>query len=128
MDQLVTAPRDYIRLTAAEPFAWGRCDCFLWVSDYVRARAGWDPAAAYRGRYGTAFEARRLQIAAGGFASLVRSAMARAPRVQDLDGVALARIGGRVFCGLVSSGRLWIKADRGVVAPDGARLMDRWGI
>lgn len=48
------------------PFAWGVHDCCLWAADAVRAQVGIDPAAALRGRYATALQARRVILAAGG--------------------------------------------------------------
>ena len=58
------------------PFAWGVHDCCLWVADAVRAQVGVDPAAALRGRYATALQARRvIAVAGGSLAALARAAL-----------------------------------------------------
>lgn len=48
-----------------EPFAWGRRDCGLFVADCIAAMTGVDLAGAFRGRYGSAEEARSVIRAAG---------------------------------------------------------------
>lgn len=42
------------------PFAWGVHDCCLWSATAVQAQTGSDPAARWRGTYGTRTEARAL--------------------------------------------------------------------
>jgi len=49
-----------MRLGAETPFEFGRCDCTLWVADWVKKRCGVDPAAPWRGRYRTRLGWRRL--------------------------------------------------------------------
>ena len=53
-----------LRRAAGEPFAWGSSDCALFMSGWVLARRGVDPAASLRGRYrchlGAARHIRRL--------------------------------------------------------------------
>jgi hypothetical protein len=57
----------------AQPFAWGRLDCALFVGDCVRACTGHDPAAHVRGKYANAREAARLLR---GIGDLVAAAVA----------------------------------------------------
>lgn len=49
-----------MQLGASTPFAFGQCDCTLWVADWVRSRLGVDPAAPWRGRYRTRIGWHRL--------------------------------------------------------------------
>jgi hypothetical protein len=127
VDELVT-PEAYIRATAGRSFAWGRHDCVLWVADYVMCRAGWDPAEAVRGRYASRFEAHRILRAAGGLRAWMRAAMARAPQVQNLDGVAVAAVHRVTACGLVWRGRFFGLGPQGVTMPSAPVLLERWGI
>lgn len=48
-----------------EAFAWGRQDCGLLVADCLQAMTGIDIASPFRGRYGSAEEARAVLRAAG---------------------------------------------------------------
>lgn len=62
---------------ANEPFAWGENDCCLAVADVIAAAHGRDPMAAFRGRYGSAFGAKRA-IAREGFSDLAEAVEAAA--------------------------------------------------
>jgi len=53
-----------------QPFVFGRTDCALFASDCITALTGMDPAAPYRGRYGTADEGQAL-LQRNGFSSLL---------------------------------------------------------
>lgn len=58
---------DYIETRRRRVFSWGDNDCAMFAADWVVEAAGWDPAAAVRGRYTTAVGARRvLKNRAGG--------------------------------------------------------------
>ncbi len=69
---------DFLRSTARARWAWGGLagvDCTMWVSDWVRARTGYDPAEPYRGVYATADECHALIKREGGFLPLIASRM-----------------------------------------------------
>lgn len=126
---MVTIP-EFLRATAAAPFAWGRNDCALWAGALVLARTGFDPAADLRGRYDSAFGCRRLVMAAGGLDALIRPRMTRFAEGETQDGVCLARWGGQSICGILSGGRLVLKTPRGhhMPAPGAFLILRGWSI
>lgn len=124
---MVTAA-DYITRTAGEPWAWGQTDCALWAASYVALVAGKDPATAVRGSYTTANGCRLMLMRAGGLLALSRTLMAGHENGGAGDGVAVARVGGRVIAGILSNDRLWLKSVRGVIAPEQYEILDRWVI
>lgn len=67
---------DYLRASGSRSFVWGECDCCTWVCDWVLQRRGVDPAARWRGRYGSARGA--LRNLKPGLLPVVAKAMARA--------------------------------------------------
>jgi hypothetical protein len=67
---------DFLSDTLRRERGWGVLDCFLFAADWVQARRGVDPAAAYRGRYDSEIGAKRFMVQAGGFEALVDVAMA----------------------------------------------------
>jgi len=75
------------------PFRWGESDCALWAADAVHAVTGTDFAAAMRGRYSTAAQARSLLRPLGGLHGLLASTLRPAPALDLLaDGdVALTQ-------------------------------------
>jgi hypothetical protein len=44
----------------------------------------------------------------------------------DGDGVAVAKIDGRVICGLMSGGRIWLKGDCKNLSPANYYILDSW--
>jgi hypothetical protein len=59
----------FVQSRLAEPFAWGKQDCCLFVCDAIKAITGHDPAADLRG-YSTEREAMRILRAHGGVRGL----------------------------------------------------------
>ena len=57
------------------PFELGRCDCSLWVADWVRKRVGIDLAEDFRGQYRTRAEYLRLLIPMGNLVRVVARRM-----------------------------------------------------
>jgi hypothetical protein len=57
---------DHLRIGNETPVELGRCDCSLWVADWVRKRVGIDLAEDFRGKYRTRAEYLRLLIPMGG--------------------------------------------------------------
>lgn len=51
---------DYLRRTANKPFAWGSCDCCLFVADWVSETTGKDMAVDLRGTYETEAGAKEI--------------------------------------------------------------------
>ncbi len=88
---------DYLRQAGRTPFAWGRCDCFLFFTDWVKLVTGADPVAAYRGSYDTERGARRILKDAGGPVMAVENHLAprglrqtRLPQAGDVGLVSVA--------------------------------------
>lgn len=79
-----------------KPFAWGVHDCVLGAADAVRMMTGVDPAAAFRGCYGTGFAASRILIEHGGLEAMASAALG-AP-------LASPRLAGRGDLVLVEAG------------------------
>jgi hypothetical protein len=48
---------EYLALMQVAPFIWGRTDCAMFAAGAVLAMTGYDPAAEFRGHYGTAIGA-----------------------------------------------------------------------
>lgn len=61
----------YLSDAASVPFAWGQADCMTFAGDWVRALAGRDPVAPWRGAYASETEALELVSRAGGLAALM---------------------------------------------------------
>ena len=68
------------------PYRLGRADCALFVADCIRAMTGDDPAAAFRGRYGTVEEAKVLLAQAGNLLAVARSYAQEVPVGQAVFG------------------------------------------
>lgn len=54
-------------------FAWGRCDCMLFVADWAKCLTGKDPGADWRGVCATEAEAMAVVEDAGGMLPLLAS-------------------------------------------------------
>ena len=115
----------YIKQTYGDQWQWGQTDCGLWAAGWVKSVTGSDPCAAYRGTYSTPFGCRQVVQRNGGMLTLARSVMASFERGEG-DGVAVAKIDGRVICGLMSAGRLWIKGDGKNLSPANYYILDSW--
>jgi hypothetical protein len=77
--------RDYLLAAHDRPFAWGVCDCALWVSDWIKSRRGFDPLARFRGTYRTARQCERILISErGGLLGVVS---------REFEAAGLERIG-----------------------------------
>lgn len=78
---------------ASAPAVWGRDDCALWCADVLRGPLGYDPVAAYRGRYSTPLGYRRV-IRREGFTDLLEALGAVAGRCgwEPIEAAA-ARVG-----------------------------------
>jgi hypothetical protein len=62
MDRVLIERRIVAAMEAAcrAPMRWGVDDCALWVADILRPALGFDPVAAFRGRYRTRLGAWRV--------------------------------------------------------------------
>lgn len=77
---------------------WGAWDCLLTPSDWVVISGHGDPAAEWRGRYGTALGAARIVSGAGGLEALATASAAHvglqptsSPRLGDIGLMRTAR-------------------------------------
>ena len=106
-------------------FEWGKRDCCLFPADWVRLNRGTDPAAAYRGRYGSETECAAVLERGGGLAAVASAGAALAglqpveqPESGDVGVVrVLSLVGDRyeaVQVGAIFTGRRWA-----VLTPDG---------
>lgn len=124
----MTPAAAFVARTAALPLVWGRTDCACWAASFVAEVTGRDPAAGLRGTYASAWECRRVVMEAGGLLALVRPRMAPLLEGGEGDGVAVAKVRGRAICGVLSGGRLVLKADRGLVMPAEYAILARWSL
>lgn len=69
---------DYLSAVTARRWAWGECDCLIFLADWLERATGIDPAGEYRGGYDDERGARRVIQAAGGIFALVDRCAARA--------------------------------------------------
>jgi hypothetical protein len=67
---------DDLQAAAGKRFAWGECDCCLFVADWIKAVHGFDPAAGWRGVYSDERGARRALAMSGGLIRLMSLRMA----------------------------------------------------
>lgn len=65
----------FLSAATGRRFAWGTHDCMLFAADWVRELHGIDPAAPWRGTYGSADEAKTIVDNAGGMAPLIHAAV-----------------------------------------------------
>ena len=119
---------DYIARTRCLPFEEGRTDCALWAAAFWAEATGIDPAAALRGTYATAFERRRIVMAAGGLERLCRKLMSGFRCGETEEGICVARVDGMTVCGILSGGRLFLKTGRGVWSPERFTILAGWGV
>eukprot|EP00998_Keelungia_sp_KM082_P003433 NODE_14272_length_423_cov_1.733108_g14249_i0.p2 GENE.NODE_14272_length_423_cov_1.733108_g14249_i0~~NODE_14272_length_423_cov_1.733108_g14249_i0.p2 ORF type:complete len:102 (+),score=6.93 NODE_14272_length_423_cov_1.733108_g14249_i0:117-422(+) len=97
-----------------------------WAAGLWSEATGFDPAADLRGAYDTAFGGRRIVMARGGLLRLAQDCMAGIEAGGDGDGVCIASAQGQTLAGIMSGGRLWLKVDRGAIAPRKFTILDRW--
>lgn len=119
----------FIARTGCQPWQWGSNDCALWSASLWHEATGNDPAAPLRGTYGTSFTCRQVIMQAGGLLALSRRLMDGVDAKRGTgDGVAVATVGKRTIAGIMSNDRLWLKSERGVIAPEQYAILDRWAI
>lgn len=93
------------------PFEWGRNDCLLFAADAVLAvRGGVDPAAAYRAKYKSEAEAKKIISSLGGLAPAVTAALGvhpiSNPAIASRGDVVMVQHNGTSALGIVDdSGR-----------------------
>lgn len=77
----------HCRVGDTQPHVYGKLDCSLWASDWVRQQTGVDLAADWRGRYGTREQYMRLLLAEGGLVRVAARALATvgATRIDPAD-------------------------------------------
>lgn len=119
-------PGEYIRRTATLRWEWGVQDCTIWVADWCIERWGIDPAAAFRGSYGTEAEAEDIIFA--GLANIVSPAMYFLREKDDPESgdVGIIKIKGRQVSAIRNCGAWWFRTPRGVACLT-ARPLIAWG-
>lgn len=68
---------DYLEISRAKQWQWGRLDCCMFAGDWIAACTDKDPMAPYRGIYDTPLQARRLIRQRGGLVKMVDAEMTR---------------------------------------------------
>lgn len=106
------------------PFIWGQHDCCLWAADVVCAVAGFDPAAAERGRYASEADAQRMLAELGGLRAVgARAGQAIRPLQAGCGDVGLVSWMGRESLAACDGQHWLVPAARGLAAlPLGAAL------
>lgn len=109
--------QDFVQSRRAEPFAWGRHDCCLFVCDAIQAITGHDPAADLRG-YSTEREAMRMLRAHGGVRGLAdaRAGAAVPVLAAQVGDVGLLPLDGRDTLGLCGGAHWLAPGAQGIVA------------
>ena len=64
---------EFLSAAGRKGFAWGRCDCMLFVADWAMHFTGRDPGAPWRGVCATEAEAMAVVDEAGGMLPLLAS-------------------------------------------------------
>lgn len=114
----------YLSWAARQPKAWGEFDCLQgFVSEWVRRQRGGDPAAAWRGRYRTAFGCDRLLRREGGLAAVLEAGAASAgleridaPEIGCIAAVEAVTSRGVEAVGAIRTPRGWAcLSERGVM-------------
>jgi hypothetical protein len=122
---------EYLQAGASQPFVWGRTDCCRWVCEWVEAKRGVDPAAAYRGSYDNEDGADLHLLAGRGLETLARRCMTEA----GLSEVQTAQPGDVGVVDVLNRETLAIKTPLGwaVKTPKGIVVRDfpvlaAWGV
>ncbi|WP_272848015.1 DUF6950 family protein [Paracoccus saliphilus] len=103
----------YIRRSLDLPWAWGVQDCTIWVADWCMIRWGMDPAARFRGTYGTEAEAEALT--GTGLVDLVAPEIPL-PRkdVPEIGDIGVIEIAGRRVAAIWTGTHWTFRTPRGV--------------
>jgi hypothetical protein len=125
--------RAFLLAAPGRPFAWGTCDCALWVCEWIKQRRGVDPGARFRGAYQTARGCRRLLRREGGLLVLATHAFGQAllPIVKDMaaaDVVCVDASFGETLGIAVSDRRVALKSDRGLIVSAAYPVLRAWRI
>lgn len=111
----------YLREAAGRAVAWGEFDCAVgFTSRWVEAERGVDPAASYRGLYGTPLAAARLLRAQGGLArglSILAARQAAEAGLEPTDAPGLGDVG-----------LVWAQGRRRLVQTLALRGANRWAL
>lgn len=116
---------------ARQPFSDGASDCVLTVADWVVTKGHPDPAAPFRGRYGTARQRLRLVREAGGMVALMEAGASRAglePTAEPLrEDVGLILAHGQAVAA-ICLGRQWALKGEGLVVAEPAEILAAWRV
>lgn len=114
------------------PFQWGQHDCALYAADLVLAMTGTDFAAAFRGRYTTAFGAARALLENGAadlaaYATMRLGAPIAPALAQRGDVVVFAAVDGLAL-GVVIGGHATAAGPAGVTSVPRERWLQAWRV
>lgn len=75
MSDLLADLARHCRIGDTQPHVYGKLDCSLWASDWVKLQTGIDLAADWRGQYSTREEYLRLLTVKGGLVRVAARAL-----------------------------------------------------
>jgi hypothetical protein len=112
------------------PFSWGKIDCALWVSEWVRKATGVDHAQAWLGQYANGTQAKRL-IRARGYGKSVAGIPDKHLQTVSISEAArgdLALHPRDDALGIVTGARAFFLAKRGLVHAPVAECRKAWRV
>ena len=113
----------YVGAAGGKPFEYGKADCLTFVAGAALALGRADPIATFRGRYNSAFSARRLMRSYGGLAGMIEAIATPidAGQASSGDWAIVENWDGAELVGLVMGSTIWAKAKVGVASCSRAR-------
>lgn len=135
---LETAIIAAMEVAAVEPMQWGKDDCALWAANILRPVLGYDPAAAWRGRYRTRSGAYRV-LGKSNLANAIRAVARRhhwkriyptLAQAGDVGMVWTEWEGKPVLATVVCRARGWFvgRAEAGFTAMPAERVAVAWSV
>lgn len=121
---------EYLMATADTPWEWGRCDCMLWVADWIKARWGVDPAESLRGTYSDEAGAEAIldgDVLAKTFDLLPREWQRSEAREGDVAIIAVPRSNARVAAVWGGGGWIFKTPPQGIGMSRYAQPLAVWG-
>ena len=113
----------YVGGRDGEPFEFGTADCLTFVAGAELVLGQADPIAIFRGRYNSAFSARRLMRAYGGLGGMLGAIAEEidAGQASSGDWALVENWDGSESVGLVLGSTIWAKGRIGVTSCSRAR-------
>lgn len=111
----------FIQEYAQKPFKWGETDCALFISDWCKFYADFDPAEDFRGKYDDEISAKKaLVLISGGLEQAADKYMSRVqPNFVQRGDVVSAELEEGLTMGIaVGCNRAWFKTPNGIILLD----------